>query len=360
MFNKKKIFVIVPELRHGGTEKFILNLLTNLKNNFDISICCIGAYDNYFLDNYKKDNLNIIFLNSSIKFVLFKLIREINKNKPDIVFSNLWAANILSAICKLLSFHKFKLLLREGNPYLKEINYKLPFFLIKFLISISYLISNKIIMNTKGLENHILEYSLFDIKNKSMMINNGININEIKENNRRKNSEIIKLLNISKLRSQKDLETIFKAVKILSTKHNCILTIVGDGEEKEKLINKAKKIKILDKICFEGNKNFLDGYYNSNDIFIFSSFYEGGPNVILESLKYDIPIISSDCNYGPKEFLNNGEYGDLFSVGDYRHLAKLILKNYKTNINLKKRQNWILQFDKKNTLEKYIEIFNSL
>tara|TARA_Y200000002_G_C22470391_1_gene574320 strand:- start:136 stop:783 length:648 start_codon:yes stop_codon:yes gene_type:complete len=215
-------------------------------------------------------------------------------------------------------------------------------------------------MNTKGLENHILEYSLFNIKNKSMMINNGININKIEENNQRKKSEIIKLLYISKLRSQKDLVTIFKAVKVLLKKHNCVLTIVGDGEERDKLINKAKNINILDKISFEGNRNYLDEYYNSNDIFIFSSFYEGGPNVILESLKYDIPIISSDCNYGPKEFLNNGEYGDLFSVGDYKHLAKLILKNYKTNINLKKRQNWMKKFDKKNTLEKYMKIFNSL
>ena len=314
----------------------------------------------FFLDSYKKDNMRIIFLNSSIKFVFFKLIIEINKYKPDIVFSNLWAANILSAICKLLSFHKFKLLLREGNPYLKEINYKLPFFVIKILISITYLLSNKIIMNTKGLENHIINYSLFNIKKKSIMISNGINIRKIKKNNQRKKNEVIKLLNISKLRSQKDLETIFKAIKILSIKHKCVLTIVGDGEERDNLENKAKKINVLDKISFEGNKNFLDEYYDSNDIFIFSSFYEGGPNVILESLKYDIPIISSDCNYGPQEFLNHGEYGDLFSVGDYQHLAELILKNHKKNINIKKRQNWINNFDKKNTIEKYIQVFNSL
>ena len=125
MISNKKIFVVVSELRHGGTEKLLLNLLAKLKSDFDILICCIGAHDDFFLDSYKKDNMRIIFLNSSIKFVFFKLIIEINKYKPDIVFSNLWAANILSAICKLLSFHKFKLLLREGNPYLKEINYKL-------------------------------------------------------------------------------------------------------------------------------------------------------------------------------------------------------------------------------------------
>ena len=356
----KKIFVILPELRHGGTEKFIINLLIELENKFEIIICCIGTYDNYFLNNFKKNNLKVVFLNSSIKFVFFKLIKEINKNKPDIVFSNLWALNIITAFCKLFSKHRFKLLIREGNPYLKEINYTIPFFLIKILISISYLISDKIIMNTKGLHKHILEFSLFNINSKSIMINNGVYVNKIKRNKKNNDNKKIKLLYISKLRAQKDLMTVFKALKILSDDNNCILTVVGDGDEKENLIKKAKKMQILDKIIFEGNKNDLDYYYEINDIFIFSYFYEGGPNVLLESLKYDIPIISSDCNYGPREFLNNGEYGDLFKIGDYNYLAKLVLKNSKTPINLIKRQNWINNFDRNNTLIKYIKVFNSL
>ena len=80
------------------------------------------------------------------------------------------------------------------------------------------------------------------------------------------------------------------------------MTIVGDGNEKENLINKAKEMQILDKIIFAGNKNNLDNYYETNDIFIFSSFYEGGPNVLLESLKYDIPIIASDCSMAQENF----------------------------------------------------------
>ena len=37
----KKIFVILPELRHGGTEKFIIILLIELENKVEIIICCI-------------------------------------------------------------------------------------------------------------------------------------------------------------------------------------------------------------------------------------------------------------------------------------------------------------------------------
>ena len=79
-----------------------------------------------------------------------------------------------------------------------------------------------------------------------------------------------------------------------------------------------------------GYKNNPFKYINSSDLFILSSKYEGLPNVLIESMFLKKSVISSDCPTGPKEILNNGKYGSLFKVGDYKTLSRLIV-NFKKN-----------------------------
>ena len=66
-------------------------------------------------------------------------------------------------------------------------------------------------------------------------------------------------------------------------------------------------------------------YIRTSDLFILSSKYEGLPNALIESMFLKKSVISSDCPTGPQEILNEGNYGSLFKVGDYKSLAKLII-----------------------------------
>jgi glycosyltransferase involved in cell wall biosynthesis len=42
-----------------------------------------------------------------------------------------------------------------------------------------------------------------------------------------------------------------------------------------------------------------------------------------------LKIVSSDCDFGPREILENGKYGILFPTGDLNALKKGILKSIK-------------------------------
>ena len=67
-----------------------------------------------------------------------------------------------------------------------------------------------------------------------------------------------------------------------------------------------------------------------SDIFVFSFKYEGFPNVLPEVLVYGLPLVSTNCEWGSKEILDNIEYGMLVRVGDSDDLAekmKIIAKN---------------------------------
>jgi len=140
------------------------------------------------------------------------------------------------------------------------------------------------------------------------------------------------LLTVGRIEKQKNFPGILYAIYLLSKKIKGIkLIIIGSGSEKKNIIDQAKKLKITDKIIF---KNFINpkNYYKKSGLLILNSFFEGLPNVLLESMQYKIPIISTDCESGPREILKNENFGYLVKVDDPEALAKKInyvISNYK-------------------------------
>ncbi|TDI81327.1 MAG: glycosyltransferase, partial [Caldithrix sp.] len=59
-------------------------------------------------------------------------------------------------------------------------------------------------------------------------------------------------------------------------------------------------------------------------LFILSSAWEGLGIVLVEALYCGIPVVSTDCESGPREILKDGEYGQLVSVGDVNAMARAI------------------------------------
>ena len=96
------------------------------------------------------------------------------------------------------------------------------------------------------------------------------------------------------------------------------------------LNNLYKKVRLL------GYKKNPFPYIKQADLFLLSSKFEGLPNVLVEALYLKKFIISTDCPTGPKEILDNGRFGKLVKIGDYKKIAKLIDNFKKTKIVKKK------------------------
>jgi glycosyltransferase involved in cell wall biosynthesis len=61
-------------------------------------------------------------------------------------------------------------------------------------------------------------------------------------------------------------------------------------------------------------------------VFVLSSRFEGMPNALMEALAMGVPCVSTKCETGPEELINNGENGLLVDVGSKEHIASAILK----------------------------------
>ena len=83
----------------------------------------------------------------------------------------------------------------------------------------------------------------------------------------------------------------------------------------EKQVSQIDKIKIISKV-----KN-IHQYYNEASIFVFTSKTEGFPNALLEAMHYGLPCISTDCNFGPSDLINDGVNGYLIPVDNQLELT---------------------------------------
>ena len=302
----------------GGPASFVPKIAKYLINKgHNVKIICLSDKEHLTY----KDDINVIRINrnSPIIFRWLKTIVKIysNSKKSDLIFVNglgteTTIANLFirkKVIRKIVGDPVWervynKNLIDESFDDFQENNHGLSISLQKMIRNWSINKSNLIITPSQHLKNFIDKIG-FD-KN-IFVINNGVNIEQhnkvVLENN------IIQLLVVSRLVSQKNIDSIIKAVKVMENE-NIILNIVGDGSEINNLKLLVKKYELDKKINFIGKieNTKLNEYLKNADIFIQASDYEGLPHSILEAMNFEIPILSTDVG-GCSVLLNKGERG---------------------------------------------------
>ena len=100
------------------------------------------------------------------------------------------------------------------------------------------------------------------------------------------------------------------------------LVIMGEGSDKKKLYNLAQKLEVSDKVYFIGHQEHPSSIAKKALCTLLTSHYEGFPMVLVESLSLGTPVISVDCESGPKEIVQHGHNGLLIPNYDEEALSK--------------------------------------
>ena len=78
------------------------------------------------------------------------------------------------------------------------------------------------------------------------------------------------------------------------------LVIVGDGPERTRIQNAARKSMPPGCVVFAGHQSELSGYYTIADLMVLASHTEGSPNVLLEAMAAGLPIVATNVGGTPE------------------------------------------------------------
>ena len=374
MQSKKKIklFIFQPYPKFGGADRSIIKLINGIDFN-DITLISLSKcnYQQYLNKKIKFKTLN----SNKTFFSIFELknflVDEIKKNKlkKNIFISNQNFANVVSMI-SLNKIKNIKKILIERNhldelKFYKDIKDYIKKKIILFLIKIYYPKSDAIVGISKKLSSDLKNY----INSKVITIYNPSLEEKIIKNNLIQKIKISRskkiILNVGFFEKQKDQLTLLKSINILKKNYNNFyLILVGDGSEYSNLINYIKKNNLQNFVKIYRKINNPRDFFKKADLFILSSIYEGLGNVLVEAIKYKCPIITSNCNAGPMEIIENGKYGDYFFPGDHKTLATKIFNHFKDSKKLEKKlkvpKSHIDKFSLKRNIFSFMKLFKEI
>ena len=130
-----------------------------------------------------------------------------------------------------------------------------------------------------------------------------------------------RVLTVGKLKRQKNHPLLIDAFKILRERVDAELVIVGNGELEQQTRDYVQKQGMQAFITLPGFSVTPDDWYRGADLFVLSSDHEGLGNVIVEAMHHGVPVVSTNCDSGPAEILEDGRLGRLVPINDARALA---------------------------------------
>ncbi len=135
------------------------------------------------------------------------------------------------------------------------------------------------------------------------------------------------IISAGRLTSIKGYDQLIKSFKLVIEKHpKWELKIFGeDHGEKENLLTLIKNLKLENNVKLMGETSDIFNEYLNSSIYVLSSKYECFPMVLLEAKACGLPIVSYDCDSGPRDIVNNAEDGFLITPGNIHEFANKII-----------------------------------
>lgn len=332
-----KILVLFKNI-DGGTGTYLESLLEVerqfKKENAEIKVLVLDYPRHKKITNYnisycpdRKAHSGEYKFSNIIRIVkqIIWFQKEVGIFSPDVVISEDLHSVFISEIVKLVWKKSYRTINIIYNNIQKVIETKIPLFFRRIAVLVfSKLLNKSFLVATisNGLSNSLCNY--FKLKHEPLILHTALPRSLRRQRNPgRKPGNIV--ICIARFDPQKDHICLLKAFReVLPSVPGAKLWLVGDGPLKSDLVAAVSALGIKKSVKFFGWIQNPNKYLSRSSVLVLPTKWEGFGLVLLESMSNGVPVIASDCDFGPSEILGKGKYGILTPVGDSEYLAKSI------------------------------------
>ena len=362
-----KVSIFLMDLSGGGAERVMLNLARGfLERGIEVDLVLVKAEGPYL--SQVPSNLKIVKLNCSrLILSLPALTSYLIKVRPSVLMSALEDTNLVALWSKTIANVPTRVVVTVHNNLSREAqnSTQLKRLLTPYLVKLFYPWADKIVAVSQGVADDLIKLGL--PPEKVHYIYNPIVTPELLK----KLQENLDhpwflpgqppvILGVGRLTKQKDFSTLIHAFFKVRKQRSARLVILGDGEERGSLEKLVEELGLTQEIGF---LNFVSNpyiYMAKASVLVLSSAWEGFGNVLVESMASGTPVVSTNCESGPAEILDDGKYGKLVDVGNIEDMARAIVETFSDSPEkeiLKERAN---EFTLEKSVSKYETLIKNL
>lgn len=322
MTNKHKIKVVyvVPWLKLGGAERFLLNLLRLIdKSKFEPVLVCLRKVEenSHYRGQLMDWGVKFYDIDKKSKWdlaPLWKLIKILKKEKPDIVHTQLFLGDFFGRLAAKLTGVKVVV---GGERNLNKSEGQLKRFLKR---ATAFLVTRHVAI-TEAVKDYVVKHEGAKAK-KIIVIPTGVDLDLIQPRGKPRGWPRGKIIigAMGRLMEQKGHRTLIEAMALLQGS-DIECRIAGEGELREELEIIISDLGVNSKVKLVGWQEDPIRFLHACDIFVMPSNWEGLGTAVLEAGATGLPVIASRVD-GLAEVIKHRIDGLLFSRGNAKDLAR--------------------------------------
>lgn len=270
-----------------------------------------------------KNSYNII---SDLRAIL-QLKKAIASYQPDIVISHSSKAGIITRITcyiqkipNIFTVHGWSF--EIGTPWYQQFFGRISEWLLKHISDSYFCVSH-----------YTANYGIKVLHLNKQFVHVCPNMHKPKHDAAKAFTLYNNVLMVACFRQQKDHITALKAlhhiIKVIGIT-NITATFAGDGSQRSAIEACIEKLGLQNHIILLGEVADIDAGYDTCDMVILPTYYEGLPISLIEAIQKNKPIIATNVG-GISEIISDTLNGNLIAVGDYKQLANHIVNYYQQN-----------------------------
>jgi glycosyltransferase involved in cell wall biosynthesis len=324
------VAIYLHDLAGGGVERQSLIIAEEFRRHGADVTLVLHRLRGQLLDQVPP-GLRIVDLKSSRTLMdIPGLVRFLRAEKPDILLSNVDLNNVAALLAKAISFSDTKVVICQHNSMSNHFDddetwlYRhlpLAYRMLSPLISRAVAVSEGVAAELASVARLPVDL-VQTINNPVVGPDFQARCDGVADHPWFERPQGPVFVTAGRLVSQKDHETMIRALAIHRRQGRGRLIILGIGPRRDALTDLVARLNLNHAVDFVGFRSNVLPYFLKADAFVLSSRCEGFGNVLVEAMACGTPVISTRCVHGPAEILDNGRYGVLVEPQNPAALAE--------------------------------------
>lgn len=336
----RTIALLLPDLRGGGAERVCLNLANEFAHRGLPVRMMLMRKDGELLP-LLDPRVEVVDLKAvRVRNAFLPLVRHLRHSPPAALLANMWPLTFVAVLARWMSRATCRLVTAEhttwsSSPLMQRCSAR-----VAFKVSMRWLLprADAVVTVSRGAAVDLERYAGLPAGSVLARYNPVTGREAVQPIVADLPPSVAawaqgqhrRVLTVGSLKSGKGLPELLDAFAELRQHVAVHLLILGEGDLRPALVAQIKALNLQDAVDMPGFVLDTAAFYGRADLFVLSSEYEGFGNVIVEALEHGVPVVSTDCPSGPREILQDGQYGRLVPVGDKQALTSAIFDSLRS------------------------------